>query len=196
MVFWDRGFNFRATAGFVTDGPVSTYVIGDTYPTTRNGVTFGWESGFQAGNVRNRNASIDVQLAGINFCPSGQQGIFRVDLPATGNFAFYLANGDAGSSQQAQYWEIRDNNTVLFSFQDDDGTASGHFNDANGVDLTTVTWPTNTSEHPLTFSSTIFRLALAKPTALGSSHVIANLYIYGDINANQLFVYAPKSSGT
>ena len=40
---WQQGFDFRATSTYVTDPPTSTYVLASTaYPTTVNGVTFGW----------------------------------------------------------------------------------------------------------------------------------------------------------
>ena len=40
---WGIGFDYRATFGFVNDPPGDTYVLASTaYPTTFNGVTFGW----------------------------------------------------------------------------------------------------------------------------------------------------------
>jgi hypothetical protein len=40
---WQQGFDFRNSASFVIDPSRSTYVLSTTaYPTTVNGVTFGW----------------------------------------------------------------------------------------------------------------------------------------------------------
>jgi hypothetical protein len=54
---WQQGFDFRNTAAFVTDPPGDTYVLPTTkYPTTVNGVTFGWvKTSLVQG--RDRNAS-------------------------------------------------------------------------------------------------------------------------------------------
>jgi hypothetical protein len=93
--------NFRSTSGYVTDGAGQTYVLAtDTYPTTRGGVTFGWETPGPTGHA-NRSTSLDVRLAGIGYrvnSSGGAAGIFRVALPATGTYNLRLAMGDANYS--------------------------------------------------------------------------------------------------
>src|SRR5271167_3917766 len=79
---WQQGFDFRSTKTFVTDPAGSTYVLSTTaYPTTVNGVTFGWVKTSLVG-ARNRNASLDPRLAGINYATNGAPATFYVDLPS------------------------------------------------------------------------------------------------------------------
>ncbi|HLM66577.1 MAG TPA: hypothetical protein VK358_03575, partial [Longimicrobium sp.] len=61
---WNIGINFRATAGYVADGPGETYSVADAYPVTRGGATFGWTVLPSSG--RDRDSSQDRRLAGIN----------------------------------------------------------------------------------------------------------------------------------
>ena len=92
---WQQGFDFRNTKNFVTDPSGSTYVLpGTVYPTTVNGVTFGWTKNSTTG--RGRNASLDPRLAGVNFANNGSPATFYVDLPLPGTYDLSLALGDAG----------------------------------------------------------------------------------------------------
>jgi hypothetical protein len=106
---WDKGFNFRQTSGFVTDGANETYVLsGDSYPATRNGVTFGWEDA--PSGDRDRNSGIDRRLAGMNFVSSAAGASayrFRVDLPAAGDYAVRLAIGDEANGSNVKFGELR-----------------------------------------------------------------------------------------
>src|SRR3990167_6684343 len=96
---WDKGFDFRNTSAYVTDPADHTYVLHtETYPTTRNGVTFGWSAGTI--DSRDRDSGIDARLAGINF--GAATGTFRVDLPATGDYDVRIASGDASFAQSGQ----------------------------------------------------------------------------------------------
>jgi len=96
MASW--GFNFRGTAGHVTDGAGDVYVVpGDYYPTTRAGVTFGV---FRAETAyANRSTTSDPRLAGIMYNVYGSGDHFRVDLPAPGTYHFRLAMGDGDFAQ-------------------------------------------------------------------------------------------------
>src|SRR6202011_4334377 len=86
-----QGFSFRKTAGFVADHTGVTYVLcSDTYPTVRNGVTFGWESGNP--QCIDDSASIDARLAGIAYTQGSVPMIFRADVPA-GQYDAMLAMG-------------------------------------------------------------------------------------------------------
>src|SRR5271157_6482568 len=81
---WQQGFDFRHTAGFVTDPPGDTYVLSTTaYPTKGGGTTYGWaKTSLVQG--RDRNAGLDPRLAGINFVNNGAPATFNVDLPSPG----------------------------------------------------------------------------------------------------------------
>src|SRR5205809_595690 len=91
---WDKGFNFRDSIGYVTDGTNETYVrdTGDVYPVTRNAVTFGWNSNLGGAD---RNSAIDRRLAGLNYSSPGTSFTFQVDLTAPGTYDISLALGDA-----------------------------------------------------------------------------------------------------
>src|SRR5271157_2715224 len=95
---WQQGFDFRNTKAFVSDPSGSTYVLPTlAYPTTVNGVTFGWANTFLV-EGRDRNATLDPRLAGVNLVTNGSPATFYVDLPSAGTYNVALALGDAG------YW--------------------------------------------------------------------------------------------
>jgi hypothetical protein len=109
---WSGGFDFRATVGYVTDPPNTTYVLGTTttpYPTTRtiNGqsVDFGWNNSWGScagttvgGDIENL---FDPRLAGDNYISSGVCGSFLVHLPnGSGVYKLRLAQGFQTSSSQ------------------------------------------------------------------------------------------------
>lgn len=177
---WDKGWNFRATAAFVTDGADETYSLGspdDDYPVTRNGVTFGWEDG-PADDSRDRDATVDRRLAGINFHPNdGTQKRFRVDLPATGDYNIRLAIGDTGTGQGYQYVEVLDTTTQVHLIDDTNGTAIDNYDDATGVNRTEAAWPTDNAVQLETFSTTILRLRIGPTTAQAGSTTLAHLFL-------------------
>jgi outer membrane protein assembly factor BamB len=173
----DKGFNLRATSGYVVDGTNETYVAGDTYPTTRNGITFGWETSTQT--TRDRVSGNDRRLAGVNQqTNNATQATFRVNLPAAGTYQIHLALGDAGSAQTDQYLQIKDNTTVLLTIDKRGaGTAIQGFYDATGALLTNTTWPTSEATTTQTFASTTLRVVIGTPTAVSNSSTLAHLRI-------------------
>ena len=166
----DIGINFRATAGFVTDGPNETYSIEELYPITRGGATFGWES-MDSNPTRNRDNGIDRRLAGLfQQQNDGVQRVFRLDLDATGEHAIHLALGDANNEQAPLYVQFIDNAAVIATIDDTDGTQAANFDDATGANRTAVAWPGDEVSISHTFTSTIFRIRIGSPDAqLGSS---------------------------
>ncbi len=98
---WDKGFDFRATAGFVTDPADCTYVlISDTSPTTRNGATFVWTN---TGGLdsRDRTTSGDTRLSGINFATAN--ATWTLTLPGAGVYDIWMACGDAAAGQTIRH---------------------------------------------------------------------------------------------
>lgn len=171
---FELGFNFRATSGYVTDGADQIYVLsGDAYPTTRLGATFGWVVGAQPVLDANRNNAIDPRLAGINYVEGGAAitTYFRVDLPSAGTCEVRLALGDASFAQNNVLVIVKDTTTTLFQSPDITGlsSASGHFYDANGDDLTTVTWPGTNTPQSVEFATTQMRVYLGDPAAANVS---------------------------
>src|SRR5690606_37932986 len=143
MVAFNEGFNFRATAAFRADDPADTqYVLAtDSYPTTRNGVTFGWESGSPAGRDRSSSGYIDARLAGLHFVANtGSQATFRVDLVQTGQHEIRAAFGEPVSFLITNHYaQFLDGNTV-FATLDKAGTSEPNprFWDATGTLRLTV----------------------------------------------------------
>lgn len=167
---WDKGFNFRETSGYVTDAAGDTYVIpADTYPTTRNGVTFGWT--VAATGQRDRNSLLDPKVAGVAF--GNGVGTFRVDLPAAGTYSVRLAMGDQGSPQTASQIKVKDNGTVLFTIGPHD-TVNDLY-DANDVArVDAATWVAANTARSVTFATTSLFVTLEAAT---SSSVIAHLFV-------------------
>jgi len=153
---FQQGFDFRATSGFVTDPGFATWVTSSTaYPTTRNGVTFGWQVTTNL-DSRDRNTAVDPRLAGINFVYNNvAPAVFEVDLPAAGTYTINLAMGDDlyGQCGGGCKIEFRDGATSLFTIAEP-GTSGGMFFDANGNNLTAAAWPASNTTHQVTMSGT------------------------------------------
>jgi len=136
---WQAGFDFRGTAGYVTDPPGDHPVLysNTMYPTTSNGVTYGWTS---TGNNQlagwDRNASVDPRLAGMNaVLNSVPPAVFEVDLPSPGVYDVSLGIGDSGNfamcTVECQV-ELRDGSNSLFVLTVTGGLPLATFADANG----------------------------------------------------------------
>lgn len=184
---WDKGFNFRATSGYVTDGTNETYVLAtDAYPTTRNGSTFGWSNTANMDH-RDRSTSVDRRLAGINFCATATS--FRVDLPSAVTFAISMAMGDNGSQQNFQTVILKDNTTTLTTIPPS-GTAItliDHFLDPNNTDHTSAAWPGSNTTYSAAFSSTIFNATLGGG---GGNAALAHLFLsQSTVTGNYGFPY-------
>lgn len=189
---WTKGFNFRATSGYVTDGVNETYVIStDTYPTIRNGVTFGREDAF--GFFLDRLNTNDRRLAGVMGDATDLKR-FRVDLPGTGSVSIRLALGDPSSAQSVR-WVTKDNVTTLDTYI---GTPPANsFIDASGVTRTAAAWPGSNVAVTRSFASQIFRL---QTTGASGTSVVAHitLEMLGEAVAavaNTITFSAPEAAG-
>lgn len=172
------GFNFRSLSAFVTDGADETYDLGDVYPVTRAGWTFGWDTDMTA-NARSRDDTIDRRLAGVNFkANDGTQAVFRADLPEAGDYSIRLAIGDATTDQAYQYVQIRDDATPVFTVDDSNGTTFMTWDDATGTNWTEVTWPSANTAVLGAFSGTVLlNMALGTPGVQTALSMISHLYI-------------------
>lgn len=152
------GVNFRATAGYVTDGTGYTYCAADVYPTTRGGTTFGWSgAGALSPLTADRDNTNAAQLAGINYLGFFDPiDTFRIDLPATGAYDIHYAGGDAASGNKI-YGAFYDNATLLGSVSSS-GLSSNNFLDAVGNSWSAAGWPGSNVALSHTFTSTIFNL--------------------------------------
>lgn len=164
--------NLRATAGYVTDDAVETYCLGEAYPTTRGGVTFGFASS-QTANSRDRSSAGDRRLAGIVFRINSLGTIdFTVDLPSTGTYDIRIALGDASGAQN-QLCVIKDNTTTLATINA--ASTSGFFRDAAGVEYSAAGWPGSNSAASLTFATTKLVLTLGNHSSATLSTTLAHI---------------------
>lgn len=172
-----KGFNFRQTAGYVTDGTNEVHVnqTYGSYPVseTIDGDTFncGWEAVPHYTNILDRDSGADRRLAGIFYTNSGAataEPMFRIELPNTGTFGVVLAVGDAGSGNTMD-GQLRDTSSVLLDI-DNVSTSANEFIDASGTTRTSQSdWVTNgTTPTDYSFSTTIMRFVLTVPSSVAS----------------------------
>jgi hypothetical protein len=177
------GFNFRATSGYVTDVGAETYVLAESYPTTRSigGVsyTFGWDvtNGIDS---RDRNSGVNRRLAGMNFVSNtngGSKPRFRVTLLATGDTTICASFGDQPNTQ-THYVRFQENGST-FATISNVTTNTDEFADATGTVRTIGAWdPTGAQCISRTFSSTIFQIEIGDPaTTAGNSTAVTHLFV-------------------
>src|SRR5271165_3690909 len=173
---WQQGFDFRNTASFVTDPPGDTYVLSTTtYPTTVNGVTFGWVKTSPV-QGRDRNAKLDPRLAGINFVSNGSPATFYVDLPSAGTYNLSLAMGDAGYEQCFTQCQVQflDGSTVMATVTGGP-TNAGYFYDAKANNWSAAAWPTSNVSQQVTLAGTRLTVIVGTSKATGDYTPIAFL---------------------
>lgn len=170
------GWDFRATSDYVTDPSDCTYDIGELYPTTRAGVTFGWDV-VAGSDSRNRSTSVDPRLAGIVFINnSGLPFTWRLDLQASGDYQISLALGDAaGGNPQKVYFVLKDDTVPRITFSPIN-TGSNQFADAAGNLWTAAQWPGSNVAVQKTFSSGILNIVLGG-TVDSDASAIAHLFV-------------------
>ena len=152
---WGQGFDFRNTSTFVTDPPGDTYVLpSTTYPTTINGVTFGWTTSSLV-RGRDRSTSVDPRLAGKDYPNNGSPATFYVDLPSAGTYSVALAMGDEGYPQCSNQCQVQflDGSTVLATVTGGP-TNQGYFYDAEGNNWSAAAWPTSNVSQQVTLTGT------------------------------------------
>lgn len=180
---FDKGFDFRASSGFVTDPASCTYVIGpdgggvhDQYPTTRNSVTFGFVAWGASDSSRDRDSGIDPRLSGMVYTPNnGTQVDFRIDLLSAGTYNIALAMGEASSDHTGQRIEILDNTTSRFSISGD--TLGGNFIDANGNARSAAAWPGSNTPRSITMATTTLIVRFGALTNVGSDTTMAHVRV-------------------
>ncbi len=180
------GFDFRGTQLYVTDPANTIAVLGDFYPmaTQVNGVevTYGWNTSSPAvltcgGSTIagiDRNASLDPRLAGVNYIGPGACAVFRLDLPAPGDYQIQLAFGDANTAFTDFVGTFFDDASSLFSVTAGASLMAGEFIDATGVTRTTPTdWVNNQVTKTLTFatSTLYFKMGGTDYNTVATLHV-------------------------
>ena len=192
---WQQGFDFRNTAAFVADPPGDTYVLPTMkYPTTANGVTFGWvKTSLVQG--RDRSLKVDPRLAGINLITNGSPATFYVDLPSPGTYNISLAMGDAGYQECWKQCQIQflDGNTVLATLSRG-STNLGYFYDAAGNNWSAAVWPGSNVSQQVTLTGTRLTVVLGTNQATGDYTPIAFLGVsQGSGSSNFTMSASPAS---
>ena len=170
-----QGINFRATAGYVTDGANEHGEIATTanYPTTSTqGNNVGWEAA--PSGTRDRNNLLDVRLAGIHYGFNDTPIDYRIDLSGTGSWISRIAAGD-GTNPSQEKVELFDTSSSL-GVLCDQSVAIASFADALDVEYTAVNWPGSNSPATDTFTTTICRFRLGG-NASGGVVTIAHVYV-------------------
>lgn len=161
---FDMGFDYRATAGFVTDPSYAVPVLAEVYPHTYTNVdgksiNAGWAT---APNPVDSSAGNDPRIAGVNY--DFVQNDFQVDLssgsaPGAGDYTLDCAVGFQ-SDTFTQRFQIRDTSTVLID-SGDVITASGHYIDATLSDVAaTTTWTGATTVKTFATTLVVFRIRI------------------------------------
>jgi len=172
----DIGINFRNSAGFVTDGTNETYCLStDSYPTSRGGGTFGWDTG--AEDDRDRDSGVDRRFAGINFSNYNSSDIWRLDLDSAVQHTVHVAAGDTSFVSDAQYGQGRDNTTAFFTLDNVDSQATDTYRDTTDVARAEATWDADEVPAVRTFASTIFRYAIGKGSGVANNSKLAHIRV-------------------
>lgn len=192
---FDAGFDFRATSAYVTD-PAGSYFVGATaYPTTSDGITYGWTSTTGLG-TRNRSTSVDPRLAGVVFRSSGTSAYndFRVDLPAPGAYEISIALGDVGSGQSGEYAEIYDGTTLLATVNAANASQpAGSFFDMQSNLYTMANFFTSEVPSTLTFSTTQLIVRIGTANSATGNDTVAWLHVTSAIAAPAVTTTAASS---
>ncbi len=181
-----HGINFRATSGYATDGSGETHSLGEAYPITRGGETFGFSIDM-TGSARDRDNTLDRRLVGGVFRPNNAGVVkFFFDLPeGAGTYDVRLALGDVANPQNHRCL-IRDGDggTVLATINDDTGTPDVSWLDANGVERVglpdglptpSTKWPLANTANQLAFTGTQMVLDLGDHSSGTNSTFIAHV---------------------
>ena len=173
---WQHGFDFRNTASFVSDPAGDVGVLPTTaYPTNNNGVTYGWVNTHLV-NGRDRIATQDPRLAGVNFAYNGMPATFNVALPSSGTYNLSLAMGDAG---YLACWigcqiQFMDGSTVLATIAKG-LTQANFFYDMAGNNWSAANWPSDDLTQQVTLSGTLLTVVVGTTHATSDDTPIAFL---------------------
>lgn len=180
-----KGFNFRNTSGFVTDGTNETFDLGAAYPrsVTIDGDTFnvGWDTSIAA-NTRDRSATADRRMAGIAFRTNSTAGVnkWRIDLPSAGQYTVRVAMGDHDNPRTNILYRILDNTTAISTVGSPGvATVADGFADAQGNAWgSEAAWISSNVAVTGTWATTTFFLEIGDASGInGDISVVAHLDI-------------------
>lgn len=152
-----KGYDFRASLGYVTDPANHVFINSSVaYPTTDgHGFSSGWVAG---ANDADRNSGLDARLAGICYAATSATRTFRITLPSTGIYEVRLAVGDIFAQSDQQY-HVFDDTTEFITVTV--ATGGNQWADATGVVRTSDSnWSANNVAVTRTFVSTTLNVQL------------------------------------
>ncbi len=173
---WQQGFDFRNTLNFVTDPPGDLGVLPtNLYPTQGNGVTYGWVN-TSVIYGRNRIATQDPRLAGINYAMNGTPATFKVELPAAGTYNLSLALGDAGYQScwvqcQIQFFD----GTTLLATVARGSDSQNYFDDAKANNWSAAAWPGSNLQQQVTLAGNLLTVVVGTAKNTGDDTPLAFL---------------------
>lgn len=175
------GINFRNSAGYVTDGTNETYCIGDGYPTTRGGFTFGFSTGFATSNY-DVSTTPDRRLAGMSiYEPASSTIYFRIDLPTgAGTYDIRLALGAlTHDGYMTADYGLQDGTTEFATIGPRTPPNNNIVDAANNNRTSASDWVTNNVAVRRTFTDTYFRVRMT--TSATQLSGIIHLFVSDEI---------------
>lgn len=187
---FDGALNCRLTSGYVTDPVGTTYDLGEGYPVTRGGLTFGWyihngvtapTTGFSILGL-DRTTSGDARLAGGVYTTANQIAMLQLDGLTPGPVTIHLANGDS-DGHGPQKIEILDsdalsydnpNDAVVLSTFSSASMSANVFNDATGTPLSRAAWPGSETGVTVNITGTSVFLRMGMPITSSDYLVLAH----------------------
>jgi hypothetical protein len=185
---FDMGFDFRSTAGYVTDPAYGVPVLAEAYPhtyTNTNGdsINAGWLQ--TPRSTLDESNTVDARLAGFNQVYSdtnGGIGEFKIDLasgsaPGAGSYTVDMADGAVPHASATDLLQIKDNTTVISTpIASLTATIAGHFIDVTGVDRTpgSSSWDLVRQTASVTFATTTAILRIENTSYSGNATQFAH----------------------
>lgn len=160
---WIKGFAFRNTSAYCGSDPANATWFrpsdgggGDTYPVTRNSVTFGSTNQTIANREDNDSARCSIGVAGRSYINNNAASSrrHRIDLPAAGQYDIKLSSRSPFGQTDPKIF-IYDNATLLWtvSFTGTMGVED-HLDANNAVHTSAALWAANNTAKRLTFATT------------------------------------------
>lgn len=179
----EAAINFRHSSGYCTDGAGETYQITsggtntESYPVTRGGFTFGWETGY-TDSTRDGDSAKCTKLAGVNQTSGSAQMIWRLDLSSAGQTCTVrVACGRVDLAKSYCYFQIRDDVTALKTCSTSSGGANKYMDAMCTVHASDVAWNSSNVGFTSAFSSSILRIALGSGGADASESPLAHVSV-------------------
>jgi hypothetical protein len=175
---FDMGFDFRGTAGYVTDQAFAVPVLGEAYPhtyTNANGKSI--NAGVPGGTaeILDRDATNDARIAGIMYKTGGGTLAFQVDLlsgsaPGAGSYTVDVAAGDAlAGAQYDNRFQVLDTATVLIDSGDKTLNNNLYIDATLAVVAATNPWTGSTVVK--SFATTLAKYVLVTPVSNNAPRV-------------------------